>query len=106
MLNHLTDALRLTSKSGVADRADYMHYDQLGSVIGISGPTGLEAEQRTYHPFGQISHEHVSDIALAEEDKGFLGERYDEDSGLQFLNARYYDPQLAFGGKTVPRTVF
>jgi len=35
------------------------------------------------------------DIALTEEDKGFLGERYDEHAELQFLNNRYYDPELA-----------
>ena len=44
------------------------------------------------------------------EDKGFLGERYDEASGLQYLNTRYYDPVLTsakaratrFEGATVP----
>ncbi|WP_311198255.1 RHS repeat-associated core domain-containing protein [Aliiroseovarius crassostreae] len=29
------------------------------------------------------------------ETKGFIGERYDDDSGLQFTGARYYDPKLA-----------
>lgn len=24
----------------------------------------------------------------------FIGERFDDDSGLQYLNARYYDPEL------------
>jgi RHS repeat-associated protein len=28
------------------------------------------------------------------ETKGFIGERYDADAGLQYLNARYYDPKL------------
>ena len=27
------------------------------------------------------------------ETKGFIGERFDEDSGLQYLNARYFDPE-------------
>ena len=30
----------------------------------------------------------------AEETKGFIGERFDSGAGLQYLNARYYDPQL------------
>ena len=30
----------------------------------------------------------------AEETKGFVGERFDSGAGLQYLNARYYDPQL------------
>ena len=29
------------------------------------------------------------------ETKGFIGERFDDQSGLQYLNARYYDPKLA-----------
>lgn len=28
------------------------------------------------------------------EDKGWLGERYDPETNLQYLNARYYDPEL------------
>ncbi len=28
------------------------------------------------------------------ETKGFIGERFDADAGLQYLNARYYDPKL------------
>ena len=29
------------------------------------------------------------------ESKGFIGERFDADAGLQYLNARYYDPKMA-----------
>ena len=32
-------------------------------------------------------------LTLAET-KGFIGERFDDGSGLQYLNARYYDPRL------------
>ncbi len=31
---------------------------------------------------------------VAEDTEGFIGERYDEETGLQYLNARYYDPLL------------
>jgi RHS repeat-associated protein len=31
----------------------------------------------------------------APETKGWIGERYDADAGLQYLNARYYDPELS-----------
>jgi RHS repeat-associated protein len=36
----------------------------------------------------------VLDIATAAETKGFIGERFDADAGLQYLNARYFDPKL------------
>ena len=31
----------------------------------------------------------------APETKGWIGERSDADAGLQYLNARYYDPELS-----------
>jgi RHS repeat-associated protein len=37
----------------------------------------------------------IANPAATTETKGFVGERYDADAGLQYLNARYYDPQLA-----------
>ncbi|MCB2130877.1 MAG: hypothetical protein KDE03_17870 [Rhodobacteraceae bacterium] len=33
-------------------------------------------------------------LSTPKETKGFIGERYDDTSGLQYLNARYYDPKL------------
>ncbi|MCB2130875.1 MAG: RHS repeat-associated core domain-containing protein [Rhodobacteraceae bacterium] len=33
-------------------------------------------------------------LSTPKETKGFIGERYDDTSGLQYLNARYYDPRL------------
>ena len=35
------------------------------------------------------------DPTASTETKRFLGERYDADAGLPYLNARYYDPKLA-----------
>ena len=48
----------------------------------------------SYRPFGEAV-EFVSDPAAVPETKGFIGERFDADAGLQYLNARYYDPKLA-----------
>ena len=72
----------------------YMHVDQLASVIAISDATGAFEAKRAYAPFGKIADEFTA-VGATVETKGFLGERYDEDSGLQYLNARYYDPELA-----------
>ena len=72
----------------------YMHVDQLASVIAISDAAGAFEAKRAYAPYGKIADEFTAPNATVET-KGFLGERYDEDSGLQYLNARYYDPELA-----------
>lgn len=50
-------------------------------------------ESSTYKPFGEQTETRQAGLT-AEEHKGFLGERYDTDAGLQYLNARYYDPAL------------
>ena len=98
-LTHLAGEVRVTSTyatgSGTTHVTNYLHHDQLGSVIGISNASGEAAETRAYSPFGNIVKEVTLDVNLIGETKGFLGERYDADAGLQFLNARYYDPELA-----------
>jgi RHS repeat-associated protein len=70
----------------------YLHADQLGSVRVITDETGAGEAQRLYAPFGQISFETAT---LPDETHAFIGERLDRDSGLMYLNARYYDPELA-----------
>lgn len=42
-----------------------------------------------------MEEEFLLDPGADEEDFGFIGERYDEVASLQYLNARYYDPELA-----------
>lgn len=46
-----------------------------------------------YRPFGEKLANDKPDL-LTQEDTGFVGERYDAGAGLQYLNARYYDPAL------------
>ena len=48
---------------------------------------------RHLQPLGEQS-EWLSAAQPAPESKGWTGERYDADAGLQYLNARYYDPLL------------
>ena len=70
-----------------------MHADQLGSVVTIRDATGSFEANRAYAPYGKVSDE-VEGLNVTVETKGFVGERYDTDSGLQYLNARYLDPEL------------
>ncbi|WP_395539408.1 RHS repeat-associated core domain-containing protein [Neotabrizicola sp. sgz301269] len=53
----------------------------------------MKIESAVYKPFGEQS-EWLSPSQTAPETKGWIGERYDADAGLQYLNARYYDPVL------------
>jgi RHS repeat-associated protein len=59
----------------------------------MTGADSAANESAVYRPFGE-QQAWVLDASVAGEDKGFIGERYDADAGLQYLNARYYDPRL------------
>jgi RHS repeat-associated protein len=54
---------------------------------------GKMAERSVFRPYGEALFTDFNPAA-ANESKGFIGERYDADAGLQYLNARYYDPKL------------
>jgi RHS repeat-associated protein len=54
----------------------------------------VKIEAALYKPFGEQS-EWLLPGNTAPETKGWIGERYDADAGLQYLNARYYDPELS-----------
>ena len=54
----------------------------------------MKIEAALFKPFGEQS-EWVLPGNTAPETKGWIGERYDADAGLQYLNARYYDPELS-----------
>ena len=54
----------------------------------------MKIESALYKPFGEQS-EWVLPGNTAPETKGWIGERHDADAGLQYLNARYYDPELS-----------
>ncbi len=49
-------------------------------------------ERAVYRPYGEQTEALASPVTP--ETKGWIGERYDTDAGLQYLNARYYDPIL------------
>jgi RHS repeat-associated protein len=66
----------------------YVYRDQLGSVRTITGAGGVVQRQAVYRPFGA-----VFGATGPADPRGWIGERLDP-TGLQYLNARTYDPQL------------
>jgi RHS repeat-associated protein len=85
-------AVRLVNGSTIT-AASYLHRDALGSVRAITDAAGVKVESAFYKPFGEQT-EWLSPAAPAPEAKGWIGERFDASAGLQYLNARYYDPEL------------
>jgi RHS repeat-associated protein len=71
-----------------------LHREGLASLRAITSAAGVKIEAALYKPFGEQS-EWLLPGNPAPETKGWIGERYDADAGLQYLNARYYDPELS-----------
>jgi RHS repeat-associated protein len=67
----------------------FLHADHLGSIQVVTDAQGAEVQRLTHRPWGQ----RLSSSTGHAESLGFTGQRQDE-SGLIYLHARYYDPVL------------
>tara|TARA_Y100001951_G_C11291255_1_gene272315 strand:- start:399 stop:1283 length:885 start_codon:yes stop_codon:yes gene_type:complete len=68
----------------------YLHTDALGSVVGESSGNGWVTKRYHYEPFGKEN----GSPALTSSQPGFTGHFYDAESGLNYMKARFYDPQI------------
>jgi RHS repeat-associated protein len=73
--------------SGGAVRS--FHHDQLGSTTALTDATGTTVQSYTYDPYGQLT----SGAPTIENPFRYAGQYTDDETGLQYLRARYYDPQ-------------
>jgi RHS repeat-associated protein len=64
----------------------FLHRDHLNSVRQVTGSAGTVVEQTGYAAFGERTN------TTMQTQKGYIGERFDPETGLMYLNARYYDP--------------
>ncbi|WP_369742658.1 RHS repeat domain-containing protein [Pseudidiomarina sp. PP-1MA] len=83
-----TNYIYLGSKLIAEDRqatTTFIHTDRLGSPVARTNSTGRVESRRHYQPFGD-TYEAPSD------DIGYTGHKYDNDSGLSYMQQRYYDP--------------
>jgi RHS repeat-associated protein len=76
--------------SGAGGALYWQHRDHLQSVRVVTKADGTKDDGATYRPYG----EQMGFAGSTPQTKGFIGQRLDGESGLMFLHARYYDPQL------------
>lgn len=86
-------AAREAPPNGLGCSSPPHHLEGPGSVRAITDPAGARIESSTYKPYGK-QFEAAAPAQPAPETKGWIGERYAADAGLQYLNAGYYDPEL------------
>lgn len=72
----------------------YVHADHLGGTNVTTDPTGAERERIRYAPFGEVTHRAVSGGGAEDPYFQFTGHRFDEESDLLYMQARYYSPRL------------
>jgi RHS repeat-associated protein len=65
----------------------FLHRDHLATVKMVTNMAGAVTERLGYAAFGEPK-------PASSMPKGFIGERPDVETGMQYLNARYYDPAL------------
>ena len=68
----------------------WLHKDHLGSIQAVTDSSGAQVLRKVYAPYG----ERLAANGVLSESKDYIGERLDEETGLLYLNARYYDPAL------------
>lgn len=68
----------------------FMHWDHLGSAVAGTDTSGLISWQEDYTPFGE-SRQNPAGI---QDNESYTGHIQDTDTGLTYMQARYYDPAI------------
>ena len=70
----------------------YYHEDNLNSSSLLSDSSGTQRETNIFYPFGR--QETANPLGILKESRQFTGQIKDDETGLIYMNARYYDPLL------------
>ncbi len=81
----------LISMNRSATGSSYYHYDRQTSTRQLSDSTGAVQNTYAYDAFGNLLNSTGTTAHIAYR---YTGERYEDNSGLYYLRARYYDPAL------------
>ncbi|HTV57679.1 MAG TPA: RHS repeat-associated core domain-containing protein [Verrucomicrobiae bacterium] len=80
---------RIAQRSGTG-AVNYLYTDQVGSVIAMTDGSGNSCYQSTFTPYGE---EHATQSTCSTTYK-FTGYERDEETGLDYAFARYYNQRL------------
>ncbi len=69
----------------------YYHADGLGSIIAITNSAGQVVQKYEYNSFGEITYQ--QDVNF-KQPYTYTGREYDNESGLYYYRARYYDSKI------------
>jgi RHS repeat-associated protein len=89
VITDYTYGLDLIRSREAGDEVFY-HQDGLGSTRLLTDSTGQVTDRYTYDAYGRL----LSHVGSSDNEKQFAGEQRDAETGLDYLRARYYDPDL------------
>jgi RHS repeat-associated protein len=78
------------ARRSTADGLVFLHNDHLGSVRLATNTAGAEVRRLGYSPYGV----QISSTGTAIVNHRYTGQEVDDETGLQYYRARYYDPSL------------
>jgi RHS repeat-associated protein len=84
---------RVDGVIGGTGKKYFYHNDHLGSALAVTDEEGNKVIERDFLPFGEIINlqEGLNPYA---DGSGFTGKDWDEEIGLYYFNARWYDPEI------------
>jgi RHS repeat-associated protein len=81
-------ALALFATFARAQTVEYIHTDALGSPVAVTNASGTVIERTVYEPYGAVINRPLTN------GPGYTGHVADAVTGLNYMQQRYYDPQL------------
>ena len=69
----------------------YYHTDALGSTVAATNESGFELWREIYRPYGERIQAQVD---TGQHSVHYTGKEHDDDTGLTYFGARYYDPDI------------
>jgi RHS repeat-associated protein len=85
---YLAGGARVAKVNGAG--TSYFHQDHLGSTRLVTNASGAEVKRYEYAPFGKV----IAESGSAGDSHRFTGQEVDDETGLAFFQARYYDAAL------------
>ncbi len=94
---HLSDGTVIKHIDGTVRRvgsvSNWIQRDHLSSIRLMTDTTGTQIAENRYRPYGERTDVQLA-VNTPRESRGWIGERDDPETGLTYLNTRYYDPAL------------
>ncbi len=83
--------LSVVSSSFSSEKITFYHYDLLGSPVAATNEKGEVLWREEYSPYG---NKLLIQDAMSDNVRGYTGHVHDTETGLTYMQARYFDPEI------------